>query len=193
MEAVRDRYGLPPRFILNVGTLEPGKNQAMLVRAFHRLKGQGLEQGLVIAGQKGWMYEKLFRLVDGLGLREDVRFVGYLPDDDLAAVYNMADLFVFPSLYEGFGLPPLEAMACGLPVVASSAPALAEVLDGAALLVDAYDASAVAEATAKALRDKRLRSRLRRQGLERASQFSWQRTARGTVAAYEAALSSTRG
>jgi len=193
MEAVRSRYGLPPRFILNVGTLEPGKNQATLVRAFHRLKGQGLEQGLVVAGQKGWMYEKLFRLVDGLGLSEDVRFVGYLPDDDLAAVYNMADLFVFPSLYEGFGLPPLEAMACGLPVVASSAPALAEVLDGAALLVDAYDASALAEVSARALRDKRLRSRLRRQGLERASQFSWQRTARGTVAAYEAVLSSARG
>ncbi|UCH87495.1 MAG: glycosyltransferase family 4 protein [Dehalococcoidia bacterium] len=192
MEAVRSRYGLPPRFILNVGTLEPGKNQATLVRAFPRLKGEGLEQGLVIAGQKGWMYEKLFRLVDGLGLRDDVRFVGHLPEDDLAAVYNMADLFVFPSLYEGFGLPPLEAMACGLPVVASSAPALAEVLDGAALLVDACDASALAEASAKALKDKRLRSRLRRQGLKRASQFSWERTARGTVAAYEAALSSTR-
>jgi glycosyltransferase involved in cell wall biosynthesis len=193
MEAVRERYGLPLRFILNVGTLEPGKNQATLVRAFHRLKAQGLEQGLVIAGQRGWMYEKLFRLVDDLGLREDLRFVGYLPDDDLAAVYSMADLFVFPSLYEGFGLPPLEAMACGLPVVASSAPALAEVLDGAALLVDARDVSALADASARALRDRRLRSRLRRQGLERASQFSWQRTARGTVAAYEAAQSSGRG
>jgi glycosyltransferase involved in cell wall biosynthesis len=134
------------------------------------------------------MYENLFRLVDGLGLRDDVRFVGHLPEDDLAAVYNMADLFVFPSLYEGFGLPPLEAMACGLPVVASRAPALAEVLGGAALLVDALDASALAEASARALQDKRLRSRLRRQGLERAGQFSWQRTARGTIAAYEAAL-----
>jgi len=193
MEAVRDRYRLPPSFILNVGTLEPGKNQATLVRAFHRLKGQGLEQGLVIAGQKGWMYEKLFRLVDGLGLGKDVRFVGHLPEADLAAVYNMADLFVFPSLYEGFGLPPLEAMACGLPVVASNAPALAEVLNGAALLVNPSDVDALAEATARALADKRLRSRLRRQGLERASQFSWQRTARGTVATYEAALSSAKG
>jgi len=193
MEAVRDRYRLPTRFILNVGTLEPGKNQATLVRAFHRLKGQGLEQGLVIAGQKGWMYEKLFRLVDGLGLSKDVRFVGHLPEADLAALYNMADLFVFPSLYEGFGLPPLEAMACGLPVVASSAPALAEVLNGAAILVNPSDVDALAEASARALADKRLRSRLRRQGLERASQFSWQRTARGTVATYEAALSSAKG
>jgi len=118
MDAVRDRYGLPPRFILNVGTLEPGKNQATVVRAFHRLKGQGLKQGLVIAGQKGWMYEKLFRLVEDLGLRKDVLFVGYVPADDLAAVYNMADLFVFPSLYEGFialrGLWPAAAGGDGL-------------------------------------------------------------------------------
>jgi glycosyltransferase involved in cell wall biosynthesis len=193
MEAVRDKYGLPPRFILNVGTLEPGKNQLTLVRAFHRLKRKGLEQGLVIAGQKGWMYEKLFRLVGDLGLKEDVRFVGYLFEEDLAAVYNMADLFVFPSLYEGFGLPPLEAMASGLPVVASDVPALAEVLNGAALLVNPSDADALAEASARALRDRRLRSRLRRLGLERASQFSWERTARGTVAAYEAAVSAARG
>ncbi|MGQ9571590.1 MAG: glycosyltransferase family 4 protein [Dehalococcoidia bacterium] len=193
MEAVRDKYGLPPRFILNVGTLEPGKNQATLLCAFHRLRSRGLEQGLVIAGQKGWMYEKLFHLVDNLGLREAVRFVGYLPDDDLATVYNMADLFVFPSLYEGFGLPPLEAMACGLPVVASNAPALVEVLDGAALLVSPSDVDALAEAVASVLRDNRLRSRLRQQGLDRASQFSWQATAQETVAAYEAALSSARG
>ena len=108
MGAVRDRYGLPPTFILNVGTLEPGKNQATLVRAFHRLKGQGLEQGLVIAGQKGWMYEKLFRLVDRLGLREDVRFVGYLPDDDLAAGGHLPRCHVFSVA------PPLSCPAAAL-------------------------------------------------------------------------------
>ena len=189
MAAVRQKYALPPRFILNVGTLEPGKNQATLLRAFHRLKAQGLESSLVIVGPRGWMYERLFRLVDELGLGGEVRFAGYLPAEDLAAVYNLADLFVFPSLYEGFGLPPLEAMACGLPVVASTAPALAEVLDDAALLVDPHDSDALAEAAARVLRDKRLRSRLRRRGLERAGHFSWQRTARDTVAAYEAALS----
>lgn len=185
--AVRDKYGLPARFILNVGTLEPGKNQATLLRAFQRLKEQGMEDELVIAGQRGWMYERLFRLVDELGLRGQVHFTGYLPDEDLVAVYNLADVFVFPSLYEGFGLPPLEAMACGLPVVASNAPAPVEVLDGAALLVSPRDVEGLAEGLGRVLQDRRLRYRLRKRGLERAVQFSWERTARETVEAYQAA------
>jgi glycosyltransferase involved in cell wall biosynthesis len=196
MTAVRSKYGLPERFILNVGALEPGKNQATLVRAFHRLKGQGpstssgqgLEQGLVIAGPRAWRYERLLRLVDGLGLAGQVRFLGYVPAEDLAVLYNLADLFVFPSLYEGFGLPPLEAMACGLPVVASTAPALREVLDDAALLVHPQDVVALAEAMVVALRDEALRSRLREAGLRRAAQFSWERTARETAAVYREAV-----
>ena len=191
--AVRDKYGLPARFILNVGTLEPGKNQAILLRAFQRLKAQGVAHGLVIAGQRGWMYERLYRLVDELGLRGQVYFTGYLPDEDLVAVYNLADLFVFPSLYEGFGLPPLEAMACGLPVVASNAPAPTEVLDGAALLVSPRDVDGLTEAAGRVLRDRRLRYRLRKRGLERAAQFSWERTARETVEAYQAALRAEGG
>jgi len=186
--AVRTKYGLPERFILNVGALEPGKNQATLVRAFHRLKRQDSEQGLVIAGPPAWRYERLFRLVDDLGLAGQVRFLGYVPAEDLVALYNLADLFVFPSLYEGFGLPPLEAMACGLPVVASTAPALREVLDDAALLVHPQDVVALAEAMAAALRDEPLRSRLRQAGLRRAAQFSWERTARETVAVYDEAV-----
>ncbi len=193
LAGVRDKYGLPSRFILNVGTLEPGKNQATLVRAFRRLKEQGVAHGLVIAGQRGWMYERLFRLVDELGLRGQVHFTGYLPDKDLVAVYNLADVFVFPSLYEGFGLPPLEAMACGLPVVASDAPAPVEVLDGAALLVSPRDEHGLTEAVGRVLRDRHLRYRLRRRGLERAAQFSWERTARETVEAYQAALAVNRG
>jgi len=189
MAAVRAKYGLPDRFILNVGALEPGKNQATLVRAFHRLKGQNLSQGLVIAGPPAWRYERLTRLVDKLGLADRVRFLGYAPAEDLVVLYNLADLFVFPSLYEGFGLPPLEAMACGLPVVASTAPALREVLDGAALLVHPLDVTALAEAMAAALGDEPLRSRLREAGLQRAALFSWERTARETAAVYrEAAI-----
>jgi glycosyltransferase involved in cell wall biosynthesis len=196
MTAVRSKYGLPERFILNVGALEPGKNQATLVRAFHRLRGQGpstssgqgLEQGLVIAGPPAWRYERLLRLVDGLGLAGQVRFLGYVPAEDLVALYNLADLFVFPSLYEGFGLPPLEAMACGLPVVASTAPALREVLDDAALLVHPQDVVALAEAMAAALGDEALRSRLREAGLRRAAQFSWERTARETAVVYREAV-----
>jgi glycosyltransferase involved in cell wall biosynthesis len=191
--AVRDKYRLPSRFILNVGTLEPGKNQATLLRAFRRLKEQGVEHGLVIAGQRGWMYERLYRLVDELGLRGRVHFTGYLPEKDLAAIYNLADVFVFPSLYEGFGLPPLEAMACGLPVVASDAPAPVEVLDGAALLVSPRDVEGLAEAVGRILRDRHLRYRLRKRGLERAADFSWERTARETVEAYQAALGVDRG
>ncbi len=186
MAAVRARYGLPERFILNVGALEPGKNQATLVRAYHRLHAP--EQTLVIAGPRAWRYESLLRLVDRLGLAGRVRFLDYVPVEDLAALYNLADLFVFPSLYEGFGLPPLEAMACGLPVVASTAPALREVLNDAALLVHPEDVAAMAEAMAAALRDETLRSRLREAGLRRAAQFSWERTAHETVAVYSEAV-----
>lgn len=185
--AVRVKYRLPERFILNVGALEPGKNQATLLRAFGRLKGGGREHGLVIAGPPAWRYERLFRLVDELGLANKVRFLDYVPAEDLVALYNLADLFVFPSLYEGFGLPPLEAIACGLPVVASTAPALREVLDGAALLVHPQDVTALAEAMAAALGDEALRSRLREAGLQRAALFSWERTARETAAVYREA------
>jgi glycosyltransferase involved in cell wall biosynthesis len=188
LAAVREKYGLPDRLILNVGALEPGKNQATLLRAFHRLKGNGRERGLVIAGPPAWRYERLLRLVDKLGLADEVRFLGYVPVEDLVALYNLADLFVFPSLYEGFGLPPLEAMACGLPVVASTAPALREVLDGAALLVQPQDMDGLAEAMAAALGDEPLRSHLREAGLERAALFSWERTARETAAVYHEAF-----
>jgi glycosyltransferase involved in cell wall biosynthesis len=188
LAAARAKYGLPERFILNVGALEPGKNQATLLRAFHRLKGQTLRHTLVIAGPPAWRYERLLRLVDTLGLRDAVRFLGYVPVEDLVALYNLADLFVFPSLYEGFGLPPLEAMACGLPVVASTAPALREVLDGAALLVQPQDVDGLAEAMAAALRDPSVSVGLRDAGLQRAGLFSWERTARETAAVYREAV-----
>jgi glycosyltransferase involved in cell wall biosynthesis len=195
LAAVRAKYGLPERFVLNVGALEPGKNQATLLRAFHRLKGGSREHGpsagsgeaLVIAGPPAWQYERLLRLVDKLRLRDQVRFLNYVPAEDLVALYNLADLFVFPSLYEGFGLPPLEAMACGLPVVASNAPALREVLDGAALLVQPLDAAGLAEAMAAALGDEPLRAHLREAGLKRATLFSWERTARETAVVYHEA------
>jgi glycosyltransferase involved in cell wall biosynthesis len=191
MAAVRAKYSLPDRFVLNVGALEPGKNQATLLRAFARLKAQASstrsEQALVIAGPPAWRYERLIHLADRLGLAGQVRFLGYVPAEDLPALYNLADLFVFPSLYEGFGLPPLEAMACGLPVVASTAPALREVLDGAALLVQPQDVAALTEAMDVALGDDPLRSRLREAGLQRAGLFSWERTARETAAVYHEA------
>jgi glycosyltransferase involved in cell wall biosynthesis len=191
LAAVRAKYGLPERFILNVGALEPGKNQATLLRAFHRLRRQKPDLGLVIAGPPAWRYERLLRLVGRLDLTEQVRFLNYVPAEDLGALYNLADLFVFPSLYEGFGLPPLEAMACGTPVIASTAPALREVLDGAAVLVEPLDVGALADAMATALGDEPLRSHLRQAGLQRAALFSWERTARETAAVYHETVERT--
>jgi glycosyltransferase involved in cell wall biosynthesis len=188
MAAVRAKYSLPDRFVLNVGALEPGKNQATLLRAFQRLQGHNLSHRLVIAGPPAWRYERLLRLVDKLGLADQVLFPGYVAAEDLPALYNLADLFVFPSLYEGFGLPPLEAMACGLPVVASTAPALREVLDGAALLVPPLDVNALAEAMASVLDNPDVSARLREAGLHRAALFSWERTARETAAVYREAV-----
>jgi glycosyltransferase involved in cell wall biosynthesis len=188
MAAVRAKYNLPDRFVLNVGALEPGKNQATLLRAFARLKTSRPEQSLVIAGPPAWRYERLLRLVDKLGLADQVLFPGYVAAEDLPALYNLADLFVFPSLYEGFGLPPLEAMACGRPVVASTAPALREVLDGAALLVPPLDVDALAKAMASVLGDPDVSTRLREAGLQRVALFSWERTARETAAVYREAV-----
>jgi len=179
---------LPHPYILSVGTLEPGKNHRALLRAFSRLKGKGLAHKLVIVGQRGWMYEGLPRLVAALGLEGDVLFPGYLPREELARYYRGAALFVFPSLYEGFGLPPLEAMAFGLPVVASAAGALPEVLGDGALLVDPKDDEALAAAMERALTDEGLRRELKRRGLARARRFSWQETARRTIAIYRAVL-----
>lgn len=181
-------YGLPPRFILSVGTLEPGKNRGTLIHAFARLKQQRLEHKLVIVGQKGWMYETLLPLVQRLGLQEDVIFTGYVPQEDLPAVYNLADLFVFPSLYEGFGLPPLEAMACGVPAVAANRSAIPEVVGDAAVLVDPRSPDCLAEAMLAVLTDEHLRRDLQQRGQERAQQFSWEETARKTMEVYGSVL-----
>jgi glycosyltransferase involved in cell wall biosynthesis len=184
---VREKYGLPDRFILSVGSLEPGKNRGRLVKAFQRLRARGLEQRLVIVGGKAWKYEEDFELVERLGLGDDVLFTGYVPADELAPLYNCADLFAFPSLYEGFGLPVLEAMACGVPVVTSNVSAMPEVAGNAALLVNPYDIDELAEAMRRALRQSRTRTSLRSRGLKRAGQFSLERAACETVTVYERA------
>jgi glycosyltransferase involved in cell wall biosynthesis len=185
LERVRARFLLPERFILNVGSLEPGKNRATLLKAFSRLRERGLEHKLVIAGQRAWKHKGDFELVEQLGLKEEVVFSGYVPPEDMPALYNAADLFAFPSLYEGFGLPVLEAMSCGVPVVASNVSAIPEVASEAALLVDPHDADQLCDAMERILRDKRLQATLRRRGLTRAKDFSWERAARETVAVYQ--------
>ncbi len=183
---IRSKYRLASRYILSVGSLEPGKNRARLIRAYAQLRSEGIDCPLAVAGQPAWHYEGDFELVRRLGLDEQVRFLGYVPDDDLPAIYSGATLLAFPSLYEGFGLPVLEAMACGTPVIAANVSATAEVAADAALLVDPRDVAVLAGAMGRLLSDERLQADLRARGLARAKQFSWQRTARETLSLYEA-------
>jgi glycosyltransferase involved in cell wall biosynthesis len=184
VSAFRARHELPEQFILYVGTLEPRKNVPRLLEAYARLRRQRAAPPLVLVGGRGWQHAAIDARLDALELGDAVRFLGYVPAADLPLCYNAAGVFVYPSLYEGFGLPPLEAMACGTPVVASNTSSLPEVLGDAALLVDPHDPAALADALASALSDTPLRQRLRAAGLARARQFSWQRMAEQTLAVY---------
>jgi glycosyltransferase involved in cell wall biosynthesis len=185
LEAVRRRYRLPPRFVLAVGTLQPRKNYERLVEAYARVRQvPGAETSLVIAGGAGWMYQGLFRRVQELGLQGAVLFPGFVADEDLPALYSLAKLFVFPSLYEGFGLPPLEAMACGTPVVCSNVSSLPEVVGNAALAVDPLDVAALTQALQRGLSDAGLRATLVQRGLAQASRFTWSQAAARLLEVY---------
>ncbi|MEX2158398.1 MAG: glycosyltransferase family 1 protein [Dehalococcoidia bacterium] len=181
----RWKYHLPNEYLLSVGSLEPGKNRPRLIRAYARLRERGLESPLVIVGQPAWQYEAEYELVARLGLSEHVKFLGYVPDEDLPALYSGATVFVFPSLYEGFGLPLLEAMACGAPVITSQGSATQEVAGDAALLIDPRDTDAIERAIDQLISNRWLRSDLRTRGLEQAKKFSWERAARDTLAVYQ--------
>jgi glycosyltransferase involved in cell wall biosynthesis len=141
-----------------------------------------------VAGQLAWKYGDDFHLAEELGLKGQVVFTGYVPPEEMPALYNAADLFAFPSLYEGFGLPVLEAMACGVPVVTSNVSALPEVAGDAALLTDPRDATALCDALERILKDGSLRTELRRRGLERAATFSWEKAAQETIGVYADAV-----
>lgn len=189
LHAFRARRGLDSGYILFLGNLEPKKNLARLVRAYHELRRTGRTAcRLVIAGRRGWKDDDVFATVRALGLQDEVVFTGFVSDQDLALFYGAADLFVFPSLYEGFGLPPLEAMACGSPVVTSDRGALPEAVAGAALTVNPLDIAGLADAMHRALSDAGLRARLRAAGLERARDFDWRRAAEATEAVYAQVL-----
>ena len=182
----RQKRGLPERIILFVGTIEPRKNVARLVEAYSRLRDGQVK--LVIGGARGWLYEEVFARVEELDLTDDVLFPGYIPPDELPLWYNAAELFVYPSLYEGFGLPPLEAMACGTPVITSNVSSLPEVVGEAGLTVDPMDSEGLAEAMNQVLSDGILRQSMREQGFARAGRFSWAKAARETVEVYQRAL-----
>ena len=182
----RQQRGLPDRFILFVGTLEPRKNIVRLIEAYARLPKDRLP--LVLVGGKGWFYDEIFAKVEALGLTGDVRFAGFVPAEELPLWYNAADLFVYPSIYEGFGLPPLEAMACGTAVITSTASSLPEVVGEAGQLVDPTDTDALASAMAKMLTNQGLRHEMEAAGRVQAAGFSWESAARGTVDSYRRAL-----
>jgi glycosyltransferase involved in cell wall biosynthesis len=188
IRAWKARRGLPERMVLFVGTLEPRKNLPLLLEAYARLRQTGCTHTLVVAGGKGWYYQAIEATVERLGLRDAVLFPGFVPDEELPLWYNAAELFVYPSLYEGFGLPPLEAMACGTPVITSNAASLPEVVGDAGVVVDAHDVTALARAMADLLGDAERRRRLRAAGLARARQFTWRATANRTAALYHEIL-----
>ncbi len=177
---------LPDRFILFVGTLEPRKNVTRLIDAYARLSGS--RPPLMLLGGKGWLYDEIFARVEMLDLQNEVNFVGYVPAEELPLWYNAATLFVYPSLYEGFGLPPLEAMACGTPVVTSEASSLPEVVGQAGLLADPTSSEALAAAMERVLADSDLQEEMGKAGLVQAKEFSWQKTAACTVDSYQRAL-----
>ncbi len=191
VEAFRRAKGLPQHFVLHLGTLEPRKNLARLVQAFARVKQQlpaSDDLKLVLAGGKGWDYDDIFAAVQREGLHQHVIFPGYVADADLPWFYRAATVFAYPSLLEGFGLPVLEAMACGTPVVTSSVSSLPEVAGDAALLVDPASVDALAAALVQVLSNSPLAVGMRHRGLLQAGRFSWQRTAAETAGVYRAAL-----
>jgi glycosyltransferase involved in cell wall biosynthesis len=188
----RKGLGLQEHFFLFVGTIEPRKNLTILIKAFERAIAQGLDYYLVLAGTKGWKCEDIYTLPRQLGLEHRVLFLDYVPDGLLPPLYNVATAFVYPSLYEGFGMPVLEAMACGTPVISSNTSSLPEVVGEAGILVDPLDINGLTSAMILLAKDAELRRGFTQKGLERAASFSWERTAKETIGVYEAALKSAK-
>jgi glycosyltransferase involved in cell wall biosynthesis len=189
LRAVRARYSLGDEpFVLSVGTVQPRKNYVRLAEAFARLAIPGVR--LVIAGGKGWLADPLHARIGELGIGDRVTFAGFVDDDDLPALYSAAAAFAYPSLYEGFGLPPLEAMACGVPVVVSNTSSLPEVTGDAAVQVDPYAVDALSAALQRVLTDHGLRAELREKGRQQAQQFTWDAAARQLHSLYSSLLHS---
>ena len=187
LDRVRATYQLPPRFVLYVGTIEPRKNLSRLVDAFADARARGIPHHLVCVGPYGWSSRDLAGRVERLGLNDSVHFTGYAKFEDLPAIYNLADLFVFPSLYEGFGLPVVEAMASALPVITSNTSSLGEIAGDGAMTIDPTNTDALADAIARLAVDEELRRDIGRRGLLRSRVFSWTQTAKEMLAVYHRA------
>ncbi len=182
-EGIKKKYRLPQNFILYFGTVEPRKNIVGLISAFQLIKGRikNKELKLVIAGARGWLYQDIFKAAKNSKYSQDIIFTGFVEPADKVFLYNLASLFVYPSFFEGFGFPPLEAMACGLPVITSNTSSLPEVVGDAALMVDPYNIDELAWAMAEVLAGDDLRRELIARGLARAKMFSWEKCAKETL------------
>jgi glycosyltransferase involved in cell wall biosynthesis len=191
LQRVRQTYGIEGEYILTVGAIQPRKNLARLIAAYARLRKSRPEVNLpklVFAGKCAWLFEETLRTIQELQLTESVILTGYVPEKDLPALYSGALCFVYPSYFEGFGLPPLEAMKCGAPVITGNRTSLPEVVGEAGLLVDPFDVDALGAAMNRLISDSELRAELTTKGLERAKLFDWRETARQTLAVYQEAV-----
>lgn len=186
LEVVRDKYNLPPEFILSVAGLQPRKNLPNLIKAFCLAKERPeVTHKLVMIGAPLWQHSAIFDEIRASPVISEIVWLKFVPEEDLPAIYNLANLFVYPSLYEGFGLPLLEAMACGCPVVCSNSSSLPEVAGDAAILIDPTSAEQLADGIYRVLVDDNLRQDLTKKGLKRSSQFSWEKAARETLEVLE--------
>ncbi len=189
MNEVRQKYRLPQDFILYMGTLEPRKNVTSIIEAFYKLKQEGdykiKEVKLVLAGKKGWLWEEVFKRAQELKLEEEVIFTDYVREEDKASLYRLSQGFIFPSLYEGFGIPVLEAMAASVPVITSDSSSLPEVVGDAALLVGARDIEAMAKGMYEIITNQECRDKLIHKGNERVKKFSWDHSAKKLYELYK--------
>jgi glycosyltransferase involved in cell wall biosynthesis len=192
IEMVRQRYTLAGPYLLFVGTLQPRKNLERLLAAFDRVAASEPSLTLVLVGAIGWQPERLTNALGALAARDRVKVLGFVDDADLPPLMSGALALAFPSLYEGFGLPALEAMACGTPVLTSTTSSMPEVVGDAGLLVDPLDVNAISAGLTRLVRDDALRAGLRQRGLARAATFTWERAARETLAVLRAAVATTR-
>jgi glycosyltransferase involved in cell wall biosynthesis len=188
LQRVRHTYGIDGPYILSVGSIQPRKNLARLINAYASLRGKYNEAALpklVLVGKSAWLYDETMRALAQTGLTQSVILTGYVPESDLPALYSGALCFVYPSYFEGFGLPPLEAMKCGAPVIVGNQTSLPEVVGDAALTVDPFDVSSIARAIESLVKDSDLRRELSVKGRNRAETFDWRETARRTLHIYE--------
>lgn len=189
LNSIRLKYNLPDKFIFYAGAIEPRKNVPLLLNVFENLVKQDYPHHLVLAGGLGWLYQEVLDQIEKMQTKDRIHRIGHVPYEELPAFYNLADVFVYPSVYEGFGLPPLEGMACGTPVITSNISSMPEFVGDAGILIPPNDDEALLDALIQVIEDEALRQRLIIEGPRRAANFTWEQTAKKTLKIYEQVLS----